>query len=156
MSAVCRETGVVDRVDRGFAHVSIERVDACNTCESKGACQTLGGKAKDIVIKVENTVGAAAGDRVVLELAEVSVIQASAAVYLIPAVGLTGGAVLGAEMGLGFLSKGDGATLVGAVLGLLVGFGLSHLIARRIASNPELTPRLLEITSTTEPNASRH
>ena len=51
MSSICRETGeVVARDKKGRVQVKIERVDACETCDAKGACKALGGGSPAIVI----------------------------------------------------------------------------------------------------------
>ena len=151
MSSVCQEVGtVVDVGDDGYASVRIHRVDACHTCEAKGACHALGGAHKEITLNVENTQGARPGDRVVLSLPEVSVITASATVYLVPAAGLVVGAVLGPQAGPAIGAGGDDAALIGAGIGLLLGLGLTRIVSGRIAGNPRYVPTMVSIESARE------
>ncbi len=146
MSHVCKEAGVVVRAEAHHIYVRIERADACHGCEAEGACRTLGGKAKAVELRVENTLDAKPGDTVVLALPEVNVLKASAAVYLIPAATLIGGALAGNRIGPGE----DLSALLGAAAGLLVGLGLSRLIGRRLGDDPRYVPKLVEIISPRE------
>jgi sigma-E factor negative regulatory protein RseC len=146
MSLICKETGLVTAVDDdGFARVKVHRVEACHSCEAKGPCQALGGKREEVVLRVENTLGAKRGDLVVLGLPEVSVISASAAVYLIPASALIGGALLGADLGPSVGLSSDPAALIGAAAGLLVGLGATWAYSRRISANPKYVPWMIEV-----------
>lgn len=147
--SICRETGVVVDVDvAGLVHVRIDRADACAHCESKGACHALGGANKTITLKVPNTVSAQVGDHVVVALPEVSVIKASAAIYLLPALTLMAGALLGAAVGPRWDIDPNGGALAGVVLGLALGLGALRLIGRGLAGDPRYAPTLVEIVRT--------
>lgn len=147
MSLECQETGSVVGLDGGGrAQVKILRVDACDACEAKGACHALGGGAKSLVVDVENTLGAEVGDLVVLGMPEVSVVKASTAVYLVPAVGLIGGAFAGWRFGG---MEGDGVALLGALAGLLLGFGLARLWSGHLARDPRYVPTLVRVVDRT-------
>ncbi len=148
MSRECQETGeVVTLHGRDRAQVKIRRVDACDTCDAKGACRALGGGARSLVVDVENTLGAEVGDLVVLGMPEVNVVKASAAVYLVPAAGLIGGAYAGWRFGG---MDGDGFALLGALAGLLLGFGLARLWSGRLARDPQYIPTLVRVMGKSE------
>ncbi len=146
MSTSCNEIGTVKKLmPDGRAVVVIRRAEACHSCVAKGACQTLGGQTKDMTLVLANDLGAKPGDEVTLTLAEGSVIKASAVLYLLPAVGLVGGATLGwrfaADLGLGL----DPASIIGAAVGLLVGFGATKLVSSKMSKQEEYTPHLTSI-----------
>jgi sigma-E factor negative regulatory protein RseC len=143
VSSVCQETGLVTGFDKGGrALVRIRRVEACHTCAAKGACQALGGRTEEMTIPVENTLGVQVGDSVILGLPEGSVIKASAAVYLLPAGGLVGGAM--AAWGLAGTRGGDGMALIGAGAGLLLGLAAARIMTRKMAKDPCYQPKLVQ------------
>ena len=148
MSDICQEAGIViETLPEGKVAVRIRRAEACGSCEAKGACAAFGGKTEDITLIVENTLDAEAGDEVLLQLSEVSVIQASAAVYLVPAVNLILGGLIGVGIA-GFLhTDKDAATLLGAALGLLLGLFISGRIGGKMSKNPKYVPTLSSIRS---------
>ena len=82
------ETGTVAQVNEDYAWVETERKGSCEACAVRSGCGTatlakvLGRRRT--VIRAINRVGAQAGDRVVLGLAERAFLQGSIAVYLIP------------------------------------------------------------------------
>ena len=146
MTQSCAETGTVtEELAEGRIAVVVHRAEACGSCEARGACEALGGKKDDITLTVENTLGAAVGDEVLLTMSEVAVVSASATVYMIPAVNLILGGLAGAGLSGILGTDRDAAVLLGAGLGLLVGFVLSGNIGGKLAQDPQYVPTLLEI-----------
>ncbi|MCG4723017.1 SoxR reducing system RseC family protein, partial [Alistipes putredinis] len=60
---------------------------------SCGKCASSTDK-KDIVVEVDNTIGAKVGDYVELNMDSINVIKAASIVYIIPLVALLGGTVI--------------------------------------------------------------
>jgi sigma-E factor negative regulatory protein RseC len=148
MTQTCQEAGVVtETLPEGKVMVRIRRAEACGSCEAKGACAAFGGNTEDITLIVENTLDAEIGDEVVLELSEGAVIKASAAVYLVPAVNLILGGLVGVGVSEFLHTDKDAATLLGAALGLLLGLFISGRIGGKMASNPQFVPTLTAIRS---------
>ena len=148
MSYSCQEIAVVTGLSPdGRAIVKVRRAEACQACSAKSACMALGGKTQDVVLVVDNTVGASPGDSVVLALSEANFIKASAVLYLVPALGLIGGAMAGSsfygELGL----KSDPAAIIGSVVGLGLGLLLTKILSGRMSKNPKYIPRLTSIVS---------
>jgi sigma-E factor negative regulatory protein RseC len=145
MSATCSEVAeVTGRTKDGRLTVLIRRAEACHSCQAVGACQALGGKTEDVVLVVDdNGTGAEPGDRVALAMAESSVIKASAVLYLLPALGLIGGAVVAGPLGASGGIGEDPAAIVGSALGLGLGLLVAKLVAARLSGTPEYTPRIL-------------
>ena len=128
------------------ARVTIERGEACHACAAQGMCKALGGQTKDLELVVENRIGARPGDRVQLTLAESAVIKASAVLYLLPALGLVGGAGVGWALAQRYAWSADPASIGGAALGLIIGLLLARLLGSRLAKDRTFTPRLTAIT----------
>ena len=148
MSHSCQENAVVTGISQdGRAVVKVRRAEACQACSAKSACTALGGKTQDVVLVVDNTIGAKPGDSVVLTLSEANFIKASAVLYLVPALGLVGGALAGstyaAEVGLG----SDPASILGSLAGLVLGLVITKLLSRKMSKNPKYIPSLTSIVS---------
>ena len=146
MSVSCQETAAVTGIHPdGRAIVVIQRAEACHSCSAKGACQTLGGKTQDMTLVLENTLDVKPGDQVILSMAEASVIKASAVLYLIPAIGLVGGALLGWSQSTALGMGSDPASILGAAVGLVVGFVATKLVAGSMSKKPHYTPHLKSV-----------
>lgn len=151
MGATCEEEGLVTGKAAGnMVRVTVERGEACGRCEARGACQVLGGQTKDLVIVVENSVGAAEGDTVLISMEESAVLKASAVLYLIPAAGLIGGAAIG--YWLAGMNGWDlnGAAALGSLGGLVAGLSISFLTGKKLARGKTFLPKLTSIVSRLE------
>lgn len=108
-----KEIGEITDVDRGVATVRIQRNPSCGSCTACG----MGKNQKEMFLKVSNDLGAGLGDWVELDLEAVSLLKASAIVYLIPLIGL----IIGVGLGYLLASKFSGnAELYGALGGILL------------------------------------
>jgi sigma-E factor negative regulatory protein RseC len=137
------EKGTVEKVLGNKALVKIGRSSACSTCESRSSCHVEGDKK--IVIEVKNTLGAGEGETVELSMPTGSVLKASAAVYILPVLGLMLGAFLG-KVFSGLLALGFTAS---AIAGGAAGLGLSIAVLiyfdRSVRSRPEYHPQMKRI-----------
>jgi len=78
---------------------------------------------KSSLLKIQNTVGARAGDRVEIEIEHSKIIKMSALSYLLPLLGMVGGGAVGSA-----LQSGDGIAFAGAMVGLATGFAYSYYV----------------------------
>jgi sigma-E factor negative regulatory protein RseC len=67
----------------------MQRHSACASC---GKCATTSEK-KDIIVEVDNTLGAKVGDKVKVNMETVNVLKAAAIVYIVPLVALLVGTI---------------------------------------------------------------
>jgi sigma-E factor negative regulatory protein RseC len=147
MTTTCHEEATVTgEVPGGRVQVTVERGEACHSCAAKGACKALGGQTKDIVLVVDNDLDAGPGDRVRITMAESAVLKASLVLYLFPALGLIGGAAGGWALARVQAWASDPSAIVGALVGLVVGFAVSRLVGGRMSRNKAFSPRLTAIT----------
>jgi positive regulator of sigma E activity len=142
----CSEIGtVVEKETDGRIKVLIRRTEACGSCEAKKACAAFAGNSSDITLILENTLEAEVNDEVVIGLSEAAVVKASAAVYLVPAVNLIFGGIIGVGIAGFFHTDKDTAVLIGAGLGFCVGLFVSNRIGTKLSADPQYVPALMEI-----------
>ena len=143
------EQGVVVRIDAAGAWVKTVRSEACDSCNSKGACHTMGG-GKEMEVAVLNPIGARVGDRVVIKLGTSPFLKATFLVYMFPVLLLVVGAAAGEWISR---SAGLGSPLPSALLGfgsLAAGLVFMRIIARRLAEKAEYRPRITRVTGRVE------
>lgn len=80
------QIGKIIAVDGDSAVVELERNSACEKC---GICHM--GETQKVQLSVLNGIGAAVGQRVLIELDKRSVLKAGSIVYLVPLAGLLAG-----------------------------------------------------------------
>jgi sigma-E factor negative regulatory protein RseC len=148
MSMSCHEEGMVSGVLPGNRiQVTVRRSEACHSCSAKGACQTLGGQTEDLLLALDNTVNAEPGDQVRITIEESALVKASLVLYLVPALGLIGGALVGTLLAGKTGWDNDGTSLVGSLVGLVLGLFTSWAMGKRMATHKAFKPRLTAVTS---------
>ena len=148
MSMLCHEEGMVSDVLPGNrVQVTVQRSEACNSCSAKGACRTLGGQTGNLLLALDNTVNAEPGDQVRITIEESALVKASLVLYLVPALGLVGGALGGSLVAGKTGWDNDGTAVVGSLVGLVFGLFMSWLMGKRMAAGKTFIPRLTAITS---------
>ena len=85
-----RSTGViVETLEYNIAKLQMKQHSACAEC---GKCHTE-SESKDLLVEVDNSVGAKVGDFVEVDLEAANVLQAAAIAYLVPLVSLLAGVI---------------------------------------------------------------
>ncbi|WP_456404289.1 SoxR reducing system RseC family protein [Thiolapillus sp.] len=128
------EEGVVLSVSGSVAEVVAETKSSCGSCSAKSGCGTsllasLFPQRKRS-FRANNTVSAKTGDRVIIGLDESALQIASLLVYLVPLLGLIGGAIIGAWLAPQLAP--DAAEPFSIIAGI-AGFSLVLLVVRRIS-----------------------
>jgi sigma-E factor negative regulatory protein RseC len=141
---VIREPATIVSVARGEVWVRCDAQQGCPRCAEGRGCGggLLGGLLRDrlrLVRAVGDADGLAAGDRVVIGLAETSLVKAAATMYLVPLAGI----VLGALLARGLAGTGDAVAMTGGVLGFLVALALVRRYGASRGSDPSFHPRIL-------------
>lgn len=123
----------VVRVDGGTAFVEAAQTGSCGQCQGKG-CGTA--KLSRLLcseprqFQVDNEIGAAVGDQVVVSVADGAVLRGIGLVYLFPLALLLAGAAFGSAMAGNEVQR-DGYAAAGGALGLVGGFLLSRWLDAR-------------------------
>ena len=127
------------RVDRPLA--------GCGRCHEPGGC---GGSLVDarragspVALRVVNTLGVIPGDRVIVEMSPGSILKTAALTYGCTTLLVILGAIFGAHFW-----GGDSAAVMGALLGLVVGAGVSRQ-GERLVRAPVMRPLHLSSNSIT-------
>ncbi|MGX4598541.1 SoxR reducing system RseC family protein [Faecalimicrobium sp. JNUCC 81] len=108
---------IIEIVDEKTAKLKMQRHSACASC---GKCVTSSEK-KDILVEVENAIGAKIGDHVEVNMDNVKVLKATAFVYLIPLMGLLIGTI-GTYFILESLGAKSNIEMISAIVGFLTTF----------------------------------
>lgn len=109
-----------------LAVVEAQRQSTCGSCDAKSSCGTsvlakaFGSKTSRI--RVNNPIGAAPGERVVIGVEDDALPKASFLFYIVPLMTLFLGSLLGEQVALQFsLISTEPAAIFSGLLGLLVG-----------------------------------
>ena len=81
---------IIEIVDEKTAKLKMQRHSACTSC---GKCQTLSSETKEILVEVDNTIGAKIGDHVEVNMDNMNVLKATALAYIVPLVFLMLGTI---------------------------------------------------------------
>lgn len=134
------------------AWVETQRRSTCSGCSLKQGCgggvlsQVLGRRRS--VVWAKNRASATVGDRVVLSLAQQALLRGSVAVYLVPLITLFIGAVLGEQLFGSGQASGEGAALLGGVVGLAGGFFWLRHFGKAAARDERYQPVIVRTLST--------
>lgn len=138
------ETARVIEVRNGMLTAETESRSGCSHCGSGGSCSTsavakLFGVRRNRLV-IANSLGARAGDQVVIGIPNELLVRASVSAYLLPLLFMLGTTALGERLGLGeFLLS------LLALGGLVMGFFTLGWFSRRRSGSQRYQPRLLRI-----------
>ena len=74
---------IIEVVDKKTAKMIMQRHSACASC---GKCTKLSSECQDLVVEVDNSIGAKKGDHVEVSMESVKVIKATMLAYLFPLI----------------------------------------------------------------------
>lgn len=119
---------IIEIVDEKTAKLKMQRHSACASC---GKCQTLSSETKEILVEVDNTIGANIGDYVEVNMDNMNVLKATALAYIVPLVFL----MLGTMSSYFVLDKlieiqGVGVEVISGLIGILMML-ISYVILKR-------------------------
>jgi len=142
------ETAQVIATEGGYAWVETQRKTTCGNCAAQKGCGTsvlakvLGNRTSRI--RVINTIGASTGEMVVVGVEDGMLVRTSFAVYAMPLILLLLGGMGGGMLAdaLQWQSR-EGATALGGVLGLALGFLWLRRYTRAIALDARHQPSLI-------------
>ena len=106
---------IIDIVDDRTAKMIMQRHSACASC---GKCSKLSSECQDLVVEVDNSIGAKKGDRVEVTMEGVNVIKATLLAYLVPLIFLFVGIVLTYYI-LNYINFSGEIEVISGVVGLI-------------------------------------
>lgn len=120
-----RNTGIiVETLDHSIAKLKMKQHSACAEC---GKCHTE-SESKDLLVEVDNTVGAKIGDLVEVDLEAANVLQAAAIAYLIPLASLLIGVIVTYQI-LDSISYNGSKEILSSLVGVVT-MAISYVIIR--------------------------
>jgi len=130
-----RETGFVKSTEGEFCTCITRRKSACgeNCASCKAACSS-----REHTFTAKNTVGAKAGDEVVIEMPTKDVLKSAFLVYILPLLAFLFGFIYFFETGKSELTSALWGLVLGGAMWILVSFYGKYKKA-------ELTPEVVEI-----------
>ena len=106
---------IIELVDGTTAKIKMQKHSACAAC---GKCASSTDK-KDIIVEVDNTLGAKVGDYVEVNMDSVNVIKAASIIYIIPLIALLGGTILSYKV-LSFFDISFNIEIISGGIGVLL------------------------------------
>jgi sigma-E factor negative regulatory protein RseC len=138
------EEAVVTRAEAGRVWVEKARQSACGSCAQPCATASVAEylDKPSLSLVLDTVLDLRVGDRVVLGVGEDVIVKGSLAVYLLPLLGLLGGAILGKALGQALLPDAvDLSAALGGGVGLAAVF--AFLKRARLLTRGALQPVVL-------------
>lgn len=117
---------IIDIVDNRTAKMIMQRHSACASC---GKCSKLSSECQDLVVEVDNSIGAKKGDHVEVSMESVRVLKATLLAYLVPLMFLLVGTILTYYI-LDLIKFSGPTEVISGVVGLICTF-ISYLLLRK-------------------------
>jgi len=139
------EHGIIIECRGATALVKTRRGTSCDSCKSKKACKPVA--QDDLLIEVDNTIGAEVGQNVVFTVGAGSVIKAGVLFYLVPVLSFIAGVVIGQAV-LAGLFPTTNPDLVSGLFGaflLVASFVGLKLYNRRFSRDTAFRARILRV-----------
>lgn len=119
---------IIEIVDDKTAKLKMQRHSACASC---GKCQTLSSESKEILVEVDNSIGAKPGDHVEVNMENMNVLKATALAYLVPLIFLLVGTIVSYFMlDMIISTQGIIVELISGIIGIILML-LSYVILKR-------------------------
>jgi sigma-E factor negative regulatory protein RseC len=144
------EVGLVKEVRNKRALVVTDRQSMCGECGARNYCHMLGG-GKEMIAEALNPIGARPGDTVRIGIPSGTVTKASLIVYMIPAIGLVGGAAAGYAAGRSSGVDFNLTTLVGCLAGLGISVIVVRLLSNTLGKRSSYQPEIISIIGPEQP-----
>lgn len=138
------EEAIVTRAEAGRVWVEKARQSACGSCAQPCATASVAEylDKPSLSLVLDTALDVRAGDRVVLGVGEEVIVKGSLAVYILPLLGLLGGAMLGKALGQSLLPDAvDLSAALGGGIGLAAVF--AFLKRARLLTRGALQPVVL-------------
>ena len=140
------EQAIVISSEAGIAEVEIVRRSTCGACSARSGCgvslldRVLGRRPQRMLLADKLSVRP--GDEVMVGIPEAALLKAAVAAYMVPLVGLLGGAIAG-DLVWGGAAAGQGLPLLTGAVGFAAGLLGTRLYSRRLAADPRWRAVLL-------------
>ncbi|PXV63240.1 SoxR reducing system RseC family protein [Halanaerobium congolense] len=141
------EQGKVVENSGRIARVLITRHSACSKCDKTCPLSEQDSHDQDqIIMEVENEIGAVKGEQVKLEMEKKNLVFASLIIYIIPIINMIAGYFLGDWMATkANILSGEGFGILSSILFLEFSFIIIRLIDTKFKNNKNFEPVITQI-----------
>lgn len=142
------ESAQITRLDEAGVWIEVNRKSACAACSAQAGCgqkkliDWLPTKRVEVFVENPSNLILAPGQTVTVGLEDGALVRASLLVYLTPLLGL-----ILFTLVLNFLNFSETFQILGAILGLTVGFVATRIVSVRRVALGDFSPRLLRTQS---------
>jgi len=130
------DNGIVKKADGNFAYIEMELNSGCRTCSNRGVCMS---GDKPALIKIENTYGLNAGDKVEIDLPPQAKLTAGFLLFILPLIFLVAGYYIGYA-----IKPTEAAGIAGGIIGLISGIADLILLQKLLARSNYFKPRSIK------------
>jgi sigma-E factor negative regulatory protein RseC len=138
------ETGKVLSIEEGFADVETIRTSSCTSCRARHGCGHHAiaqvSSANRMRMRAIDPLTVEVGQKVVVGIPEDTLLQASVWMYMVPLLGLVGGAVLPSLWG-----GESGIAVIMSIIGFAGGLLLARNKSKQEMNNLDYYPKILRI-----------
>lgn len=127
------DNGLVKNIEGNFAFIEMELNSGCRTCENRAVCMS---GDKPALIKIENTFGLSAGDKVEIDLPPKAKLSAGFLLFILPLIFLIIGYYIGYAV-----KPTEGAGIIGGAIGFFSGIADLILLQRLFSKTSYFKPR---------------
>jgi len=137
------EKGVIEKADKEKAFVRVQKNSACAHCGSRGMCQI--DNEREMVVEVENRLGARQGDQVEVMVPTGSFMKISLMVYMLPVLAFMFGAFMGDNLASRLSLNPSLAAIMGGTGLMVIFFYLLKKLDKTISRKKRYMPRIIRI-----------
>ena len=139
------EKGVVTKVASDTAWVKTIRSSACESCNSKDSCHTMGG-GNEMEVEVMNPAKAKVGENVVIAFETGSLFKLSFLIYVFPIISMIAGAVTGEKLAPAYQMDSSILSVITAFLFFTFAFLIIKLAEKKLSDKIEYRAKIIRVS----------
>ena len=135
---------IIEVVDERTAKLMMQRHSACASC---GKCSKLSSECQDLVVEVDNSIGAKEGDHVEVSMESVKVIKATMLAYLFPLIFLFVGTI-GTYYVLNLVNYQGEIDIISGIVGLIctcISYLILNIKDKKFKESRDYIPKITRI-----------
>ena len=136
--------GMVTSANTTTAWVETVRSKSCESCDACDSCESQ-DKSMGMTIKVNNTINASKGDRVIIGFKTAPLLKMSFMLYIFPIILLIAGAAAGEAFAPRFEMDPSLASVIAGILSFAMAFGIIRKAGDRLSTSRDFKPFLVRI-----------
>ncbi|MDY0221191.1 MAG: SoxR reducing system RseC family protein [Desulfobacterium sp.] len=136
--------GMVTNANTTTAWVETVRSKSCESCDACDSCEAQ-EKSMGMTIKVNNTINAGKGDRVIIGFKTAPLLKMSFMLYIFPIILLIAGAAAGEAFAPRFKMDPSLTSVIAGIISFALAFGIIRKTGDRLSTNREFKPFLVRI-----------